>query len=104
MQKRDIIREIKKRLTQTFGNRLKGIVLYGSEARNESEPESDIDVLILLDNVEDLGSDLRIALESVYPLSLKWDRRISVKPVSISQYETLECPLFEQIRKEGIVA
>jgi predicted nucleotidyltransferase len=104
MTKTEVLEEIKNKLAHGFGNRLKGVILYGSEARNESDSESDIDVLVLLDTVDDLGSDLRTALESVYSLSLKWERRISVKPVSLYQYETVKCPLFEHIREEGIVA
>jgi uncharacterized protein len=33
-----------------FGERVVGIILFGSKARGESSPESDIDVLVILRN------------------------------------------------------
>jgi predicted nucleotidyltransferase len=38
-------------LKADFGARLRGIRLYGSAARGDWTPESDIDVLVLLDHV-----------------------------------------------------
>ncbi len=43
-----VLRRIKKGLIDLFGNRLAGIVLYGSKARGDSHPDSDIDLLVLL--------------------------------------------------------
>ena len=40
-----------------FGPRVRGIRLYGSTARGDWTPESDIDVLILLDQVSDEDSE-----------------------------------------------
>ena len=38
-------------IREHFGGRLRGIRLYGSAARGDWTPESDIDVLVLLDHV-----------------------------------------------------
>ena len=40
-----------------FGDRLRGIRLYGSTARGDWTPESDIDVLVLLDGVTTQDSE-----------------------------------------------
>ena len=45
-----ILNECKKILTDYYGNKLKGIILYGSEARKQSSDTSDIDILILKDS------------------------------------------------------
>ncbi|HEC61827.1 MAG TPA: nucleotidyltransferase domain-containing protein [bacterium] len=87
MDQKELITSIKESFSTVFNERLKKIVLFGSEARNEAGPESDIDILVLLDEVKDFGSDLRICVDSIYLLSLEIDRRISVKPFSISEYE-----------------
>jgi predicted nucleotidyltransferase len=34
-----------------YGSQFKGLVLYGSIARNQASPESDIDLLVLLGRV-----------------------------------------------------
>jgi predicted nucleotidyltransferase len=44
---RTLLARIKSRLQAVYGDRLRGIVLYGSEARGESTPDSDVDILVL---------------------------------------------------------
>lgn len=48
--------EFKQELYRKFPNRVKKIILYGSRARGESKPDSDIDVLIIADD-----DDLKLA-------------------------------------------
>ncbi len=98
----ELLSEIRECLQAAYGSRLRGIVLYGSEARGEAGPESDIDLLILLEDPVDLAKDLQTNLDVLYPLSMKIGRRISAKPVSARQYETVDCPLYRQAQSEGI--
>lgn len=99
-----LVKEIRNRLAAVHGARLRGVVLYGSEARGEAEPESDIDVLVLLEEPIDYGRDLQANLEALHPLAMELARRISAKPVSAKQYETVDCPLYRHAREEGIAA
>lgn len=104
MTTEEIIKRIKDCLTAKHGSRLQGVVLYGSEARGEAKPDSDIDVLVLLEGPVDYGRDLEANLDALYPLSLELGRRISAKPVEASEYATVDCPLYRQARAEGIAA
>ena len=96
--------QIRRRLEPVYGDRLKGIVLYGSEARGDAEADSDIDVLVILNRVTDYGRELRANIEALYDLSQKLGRRISAKPVDAHEYETADCPLFLNARREGVAA
>ena len=100
----ELLKEIKNRLVQAHGERLRGAVLYGSEARGQAGPDSDIDVLVLLEDPIDYGRDLETNLDALYPLSLELGRRISAKPVSLREYETVDCPLYRTAHREGIAA
>ena len=44
-----ILAATKKGLQKLYGPHLKGLVLYGSYARGEATPDSDIDVAVILD-------------------------------------------------------
>ncbi|HET6428370.1 MAG TPA: nucleotidyltransferase domain-containing protein [Phycisphaerae bacterium] len=100
----ELLSEIRRRLEQVHGGRLRGVVLYGSEARGEAGPDSDVDVLVLLDDPVDYGRDLEANLDALYPLSLDLGRRISAKPVSATEYESVDCPLYRAAHNEGIAA
>ena len=99
-----MLREIRKRLERVHPGRLRGVVLYGSEARGEAGPDSDVDVLVLLDDPVDYGRDLQANLDALYPLSLDLGRRISAKPISANEYESVDCPLYRAAHQEGIAA
>ena len=44
-----LVREFREKLTGIYGERLKGVCLYGSYARDEANQDSDIDVAIVLE-------------------------------------------------------
>jgi len=48
---RGILRKIINALIQKFGDRLYSVVLYGSIARGDWKPDSDIDLLIIIDDL-----------------------------------------------------
>jgi len=100
----ELVQEIKTRLREIHGKRLRGVVLYGSEVRGDARCDSDVDVLVLLDDPIDYGRDLEANLDILYPLSLEIGRRISAKPVSARQYETIDCPLYREAHREGLAA
>jgi predicted nucleotidyltransferase len=103
MTREDILKEIKCRLSKAHGKRLRGAVLYGSEARGTAGPDSDIDVLVLLEGPVDYGRDLQTNIKTLYQLSLQIERPISAKPIEASEYESVECPLYQRAHKEGIL-
>ncbi len=94
--------EIRKRLLEVHKNRLRGIVLYGSLARGRTTGQSDIDLLVLLDEPINYGPDLERNIRALYPLSLQIGKRISPKPVAANRYEQLDCPLYINAHREGI--
>lgn len=102
MTRDQLLRKIKARLAAAHGDRLRSVVLYGSEARGNAQPDSDIDVLVLLDGPVDYGRDLEANLDALYPLALQIGRRISAKPVAAAEYDTMECPLYQSAHREGI--
>ncbi len=97
-----ILREVKAKLEAIYGDRLRGIVLYGSWARGEATDGSDIDLLILLDNVQDPVSELDMYSSDIYEIDLKHDVVISTVPVDADDFATGELPLYVCARGEGI--
>ena len=46
---RDTLRWVTETLREIYGPRLKRLILFGSQARGEATPDSDVDVLVVLD-------------------------------------------------------
>ena len=73
--------EIKQRVRNLVGRRLRGIFLFGSKARGDFDPESDLGVAILVDGLDqetkrrifDLVADVEVEfLVVVSSLVLSW--------------------------------
>jgi len=98
----DVITQCRKTLEVYYGSRLKGVLLYGSMARNQSEPESDIDLLVLLNPPFDFFSELRTIIELLYPIQLESDQLISAKPALSEDFEQGSIQLYRNIKREGV--
>jgi hypothetical protein len=79
---RTIAQDVARDLARVLGQRLRGVVLYGSVARGEHVPEvSDINILVLIDDIDSAAIALaaptaaRMAEHSVNPLVLEWADR-----------------------------
>jgi uncharacterized protein len=101
MRKDRLLSEIKPLLKDAYGSRFQSAVLFGSEARAEGRSESDVDILVLLTGPVHLWQDLQTAFRALYPLSLRWGRPISPKPVDARLYESGVYPLYREAQKEG---
>ena len=54
-----VLAELKERLSAAYGERLHAVVLFGSEVRWDARPDSDIDVLVVLETLTgDYGEEL----------------------------------------------
>ncbi|MDO8684089.1 MAG: nucleotidyltransferase domain-containing protein [Armatimonadota bacterium] len=85
-----------------YGPRFEGLVLYGSLARNQSEPGSDIDLLVLLNDPFDYFRELRLIVDLLYPIQLETERLISAKPAPVDEYERGSLQLYRNARREGL--
>lgn len=100
----EMTKELVDGLCTILGNQIKQIILYGSVAREDATPESDIDIAIILDGV--IAEDRRDRfLSFCAELDLKYDRVFSVIDISENLMEKW-CsivPFYKNIQKEGIV-
>jgi predicted nucleotidyltransferase len=91
------------RLYARHGDSVQSVVLFGSKARGDAGPDSDIDVLVRLTNDDPyLRSDIRRLAARV---SFEYDVLLSVRAVSKSHWLKLShCrfPLYQSVQSEGI--
>lgn len=86
----EIRREIRTRLETAFRDRLQGVLLFGSSARGDEHRESDLDLMVLLEEPVRLGKDLETIVDALYPIQLTIEAPIHAMPVSTrTEIETL---------------
>ena len=99
-----ILTELRRRLEQLYGGRLVGLTLFGSHARGDADPASDIDVLVVLGGEVNPGLEIRRTGEIVSEISLRHDVVISCVFLDEERFLHRNGPLLRNIRREGIAA
>jgi len=96
------LKELKQFLAQIYGERLSGIYLYGSYARGDFHPGSDLDILIALKGVVNPSREIDRLSERVSDICLEYDVLIATFPVPEDWLQARKSPLFENVRREGV--
>ncbi len=99
-----LLADIKAGLIALYGERLKGVYLYGSYARGEADPESDFDVLVVLDDFKDYGAEVDRTSALSSALSLEYDVSISKVFVRERDWRQDDTPFLLNVREEAIPA
>lgn len=96
--------EFRDKLIQKFGEQFKLIVLFGSKARGDYDPESDIDLLLVVkkksldfrdkiyDIVMDIGLDYDVVLSLIIRSEAEYKRFVSLKT-----------PFMQNVAREGVI-
>ena len=98
-----ILREFRDGLEQIYGSRLIRVVLFGSQARDEAEADSDIDVMLVLQGAVDPNREIQRLSSFTSGLSLKHDVVISCVYLSEENYDNEQSPLMLNVRREGVL-
>lgn len=99
----DLLAELRRRFEALYGPRLVRLVLFGSQARGEADPGSDIDVLVVLEGPVRPGSEIARTGETTAGMSLENNVVISCTFISADRFEREESPLMINVRREGVL-
>ncbi|MEK7794334.1 MAG: nucleotidyltransferase domain-containing protein [Candidatus Hydrogenedentota bacterium] len=99
---RRTVDECKARLAAHYGVKLRGVVLYGSTARGEDTAESDIDLLVLLEEPFDFFRELDAIIDVLLDVQIQAKRYISARPAEESRYRNGTIQLYRNAMEEGL--
>jgi uncharacterized protein len=97
-----ILTQLRSHFEQLYGDRLTQMILYGSQARGDADPDSDIDVLVVLKGQVNPGEEIKRTSHIRAELSLQNDEVLSCLFVDEDRFANYNGPLLRNIRKEGI--
>lgn len=97
-----MLSELRSRFEQLYRERLVRMMLYGSRARGEAEPGSDIDVLVVLREAVDPGEEISRTGGIVSELSLRSDEVISCVFIDEERFNRRSGPFLRNACREGV--
>jgi len=99
---RDVVTRLEQGLKEFYGDRFRGLLLYGSYARGTAWEGSDVDLLLLLAGPVDPVTEI-LAMEGVtWPLSLESSLVLAVMPADVEAWQRGEGFFFRSIREDAV--
>lgn len=100
---REALREVKARLRETYGDRLRRVVLYGSQARGDADVESDVDVLVVLDGpIENSYQEIKRTADISIAVFERYGIHLSLYHYTEADYRAGQGPFMHNVHEEGI--
>lgn len=97
-----ILTELRAKLALLYGDRLVNVVLFGSQARGDATPESDIDVMVVLKGKVNPFAEIDYTSRLVADLSLRFNTLISRTFLSEREFLEGQSALLRNVRREGV--
>jgi uncharacterized protein len=99
---RSVLSMVRSDLSSIYGERLAGLIMFGSRARGDNDVDSDYDILVLLQGVVQPYKELKFVNELLSRLSLATRSVISCCFANVNDYKDKDYELYIAARTEGI--
>ena len=97
-----LLNELKVSLVGIYGDRLFSLILFGSQARGEANPNSDVDVMAVLDDSVNVIEERSRLSDISWHYLMKYDELVSIMPMSKSRYLADAISFLRVVKREGI--
>lgn len=99
---RQMLSDLRQRFEQIYGDQLKRMILFGSQARGDAGAGSDVDVMVVLDGEIRAAEEIERTGGVISDLSLQFNTVLSCLFISAERFERERSPLLLNVRREGV--
>jgi uncharacterized protein len=99
---REIIAKARRGLQEIYDEQLEQVILFGSQARGDAQPDSDIDILIVLKGYFNYSQESDRISILIADLCLEYNVLISCAFTTHEQFQHHNNAFFRNIRQEGL--
>lgn len=100
---RAAVTEAVARLREVYGDRLDRVILYGSYARGDARPDSDVDLLVVLRGEYNRYQEVKQRTGPIeFDLFERLDLDVSIHMFSDVEVGDMRSPFMRNIRDEGL--
>jgi len=99
----EIAAKVQKELEKLYGPRLCGVYLYGSAARDQLTPDSDIDIAIVLDKIQSRFEEHERASQLASDVSLENDTIVTFLFIAETDFQEGLFTIHRVIKREGVL-
>jgi len=98
----DIVARARVKLEGIYGERLRGVYLFGSWARGEGSEDSDVDIAVVLDEVPDYLAEIERTSDLFCDLGLESGVLVSRVFIAEADFKSGRYALHRAVQREGI--
>jgi len=97
-----LVNQVKGHLRKKYEGKIREVILYGSHVRGEATKDSDIDILVLIDDSIDPFEVRRSLSDLLFDILLEYDELISVVVLPEAFFKDYNYPFMLNVKKEGV--
>lgn len=101
---KQLVNQVKECLVKMYGEKIKQVIIYGSYVRGEATKDSDIDVLVVIDDILNPFEVRKNLSDIIFDILLEKGELISVIAVPETLFKNYKSPFILNVREEGMVA
>ncbi|MCD6166797.1 nucleotidyltransferase domain-containing protein [bacterium] len=97
-----LVNQVKNHLIKKYGEKIREVILYGSHVRGEATKDSDMNILVLIDNSLEPFEVRRSLGDLLFDILLEEGEFISVMVLSEDFFKNYNYPFMLNVKREGI--
>lgn len=101
---KQVVNKVKEHLIELYGEKIKQVIVYGSYIRGEATKDSDVDLLVVVDNSLAPSEVRKNLSDLLFDILLEEGELVSVIAVTEHFFENYNSPFMLNVRKEGVAA